>query len=143
MCEPCNLFLAKVRESQGTWVPKSQGESGNFAKTLGLKPWRGAKQFCRIRSGKILFSKSKLTDLKNSGRFFQKSIYILKPRCLDFFWYSPYLAKEARSALHVLHQAIKVSVTWFDLVQIYFTVTSQKNQSTNWVMLLILVNFTN
>ena len=31
MCEPCNSFLAKVRESQGIWVPKSQGKSGNFA----------------------------------------------------------------------------------------------------------------
>ena len=30
--EPCNSFLAKVRESQDIWVPKSQGESGNFAK---------------------------------------------------------------------------------------------------------------
>ena len=120
MCEPCNLFLAKVRESQGTWVPKSQGESGIFAKTIGLKPWRVVTQFCRIHSGKILFSKSKLTNLKNSAGFFQKSTYILKPRCFEFFWYSPYLAKEAGSALHVLHQAMKVSVTWFDLVQIYF-----------------------
>ena len=79
MCEPCNSFLAKVRESQGTWVPKSQGESGNFAKKLGLKPWWGVTQFCRIHRGKILFSKSKLTNLKNSERFFQKSIYIFKP----------------------------------------------------------------
>ena len=38
MCEPCNSFLAKVRESEGTWVPKSQGESGNFAKKLGWNP---------------------------------------------------------------------------------------------------------
>ena len=30
--EPCNSFMAKVRESQGTWITKSQGESGNFAK---------------------------------------------------------------------------------------------------------------
>ena len=30
--KPCNSFKDKVRESQGTWVPKSQGESGNFAK---------------------------------------------------------------------------------------------------------------
>ena len=79
MCEPCNSFLAKVRESQGTWVPKSQVESGNFAKKLGLKPWWGVTQFCRIHRGKILFSKSKLTNLKNSERFFQKSIYIFKP----------------------------------------------------------------
>ena len=34
---------------------------------------------------------------------------------------------EAESALHVLHEAIKIGVTWLDLVQIYFTVTSQKN----------------
>ena len=32
MCEPCNSLLAEVRESQGTWVPKNQGKSGNFAK---------------------------------------------------------------------------------------------------------------
>ena len=30
--EPCNSFLADVRESQGPWVPKSWGESGNFEK---------------------------------------------------------------------------------------------------------------
>ena len=30
LCEPCNSILAKVRESQGTWVPKSQGDSGNL-----------------------------------------------------------------------------------------------------------------
>ena len=35
MCEPCNSFLAKVRESQGTWVPQSQGKSGDFAKKIG------------------------------------------------------------------------------------------------------------
>ena len=84
MCEPCNSFLAKVRESQGTWVPKSQGESGNFAKKLGLKPWWGVTQFCSIHRGKILFSKSKLTNLKNSERFFQKSVYILKPSMWSF-----------------------------------------------------------
>ena len=33
--KPCNSFLAKVRESQGTWEPKSQRESGNFAKIIG------------------------------------------------------------------------------------------------------------
>ena len=36
--EPGNSFLAKVRESQGTWVPNSQGESANFAKKTGWKP---------------------------------------------------------------------------------------------------------
>ena len=111
MCEPCNLFLAKVRESQGTWVPKSQGESGNFAKKTALKPWSDVTQFCRIHRGKILFSKSKLTNLKNFGWFFQKSIYILKPPCLEFFWYSPYSAKEAWSVLRVFQQAIKIRVT--------------------------------
>ena len=111
ICEPCNSFLAKVRESQVTWVPKSEGESGNFVKKTWLKPWMGVTQFCRIHSGKILFSKSKLTNLKNSGEFFQKIIYILKPCCLDFFWYSPYSVKEARSALHVFHQAIKIELT--------------------------------
>ena len=98
MCELCNSFLAKVRESQGTWVPKSQGESGDFAKKIALKPWRGVTQFRRIHSGKILFSKSKLTNLESFGGFFQESIYILKPLCLEFFWYSLYLAKEAGSA---------------------------------------------
>ena len=49
LCEPCNSFLAKVRESQGTWVPKSQGEAGNFAKKIGRKPWRGVTQLCRIQ----------------------------------------------------------------------------------------------
>ena len=33
ICEPCNSFLAKVRERQGIWVPKSQGKLGNFAET--------------------------------------------------------------------------------------------------------------
>ena len=79
ICEPCNSFLAKVRESQVTWVPKSKGESGNFVKKTWLKPWMGVTQFCRIHSGKILFSKSKLTNVKHSGDFFEKSIYILKP----------------------------------------------------------------
>ena len=111
MCEPCNSFLAKVRESQGTWVPKSQGESGNFAKKLGWNPEVVSHNFCRIHSGKILFSKSKLTNLKNSGKFFQKSIYILKHLYVEFFWYSPYSATEVGSALHVLHQAIKIRVT--------------------------------
>ena len=36
-CELCGSFLARVRESQGTWVPKSQGKSGNFAKKIGWK----------------------------------------------------------------------------------------------------------
>ena len=35
MCELSNSFLAKVRESQGTWVPQSQGKSGDFAKKIG------------------------------------------------------------------------------------------------------------
>ena len=65
--EPCNSFMAKVRKSQGTWVPKSQGESGNFAKKVEWKYWRSATQFCRICSCKSLFAKSKLTNLKNSG----------------------------------------------------------------------------
>ena len=35
MCEPSNSFLAKVSQSQGTWVSKSQGKSGNLAKKIG------------------------------------------------------------------------------------------------------------
>ena len=38
ICEPCNSFLAIVRERQGTWDPKSQGDSGNFPKKLGWNP---------------------------------------------------------------------------------------------------------
>ena len=38
MYELCSSFLAKVRESQGTWGPKSQGNWGNFAKKIGAKP---------------------------------------------------------------------------------------------------------
>ena len=75
-CEPCNPFLAKVRESQGTWVPKSQGESGNVTKEIGLKPWRGVMQFCRIHSGKILFSESKFTNIKKLLGFFFSKVYI-------------------------------------------------------------------
>ena len=41
MYEPCNSLLAKVKESQGTWVPKRQGKSGNFAKKLGGNPVQG------------------------------------------------------------------------------------------------------
>ena len=100
MCEPCNSFLAKVRESQGTWVPKSQGESGNFAKKLGLKPWWGVTQFCRIHRGKILFSKSKLTNLKNSGGWgevgFRKVYISPNPSVWSFSWYSPYLSRLPR-----------------------------------------------
>ena len=49
MCEPCNSFLAKVRESQGAWYPKSQGEPGNFAKKkLGWNPERVSHNFAEI-----------------------------------------------------------------------------------------------
>ena len=37
MCDPCNSFLAKVRESQGTRVPKSQGKSGSIVKKITVK----------------------------------------------------------------------------------------------------------
>ena len=40
--EPCNLFMAKVRDSQGTWVRKTQGQSGNFAK----KNWAETQKKC-------------------------------------------------------------------------------------------------
>ena len=36
--------------------------------------------------------------------FFQKSIYILKPPCFEFFWNSPYSWEETESVLHVSHQ---------------------------------------
>ena len=110
--EPYNSFLAKVRESQGTWVPKSQGKSGNFAKKIGWKPWRGVTQFCRICNGKSLFAKSKLTNLKNSVGVGGSEKYIYSnPPCLEFFWYSPYSGKEAGSVLLVLHKAIKIRFT--------------------------------
>ena len=82
--EPCNSFLADVRESEGPWVPKSWGESGDFEKKkkkkkkTGWKPWSSVKQFCRLRSRKSLFAKSKLTNLKFWGGF-HKSIYIQTP----------------------------------------------------------------
>ena len=39
--EPNDLFLAKVRESAGTWVLKSPGKSGNFAKKIRWTPCDG------------------------------------------------------------------------------------------------------
>ena len=36
--EPCSSFLAKVKEIQRAWVPKSQGQSRNFVKKTGRKP---------------------------------------------------------------------------------------------------------
>ena len=84
-------------ESQGksrSLRPKKPGRARELCqKKIGLKPWTGVTQFCRNHSGRILFSKSKLTNLKNSARFFQKSIYILKPHCLELFWYNPYSVK--------------------------------------------------
>ena len=110
--EPCNLFLVEVREIQGTWVPKSQGEWGNVAKKIRWKPWRVVTNFCRNCSRKSLFTMSKLTNLKNSGRGVFKKVYISKPPLsVQFFWYSPYSGKEEGSDLHVLHQAIKIRVT--------------------------------
>ena len=53
MCQPCNSFLTKVRENQGTWVLKSQGKSRNFSKKLGLKPCRGKIYFEKETPGKI------------------------------------------------------------------------------------------
>ena len=94
MCEPCNSWKGKsqgkIRESQRTWVPKSHGKSGNLTKNNGWKPWRSVKQFCGICKGESLFSKSKVTNLKNPREISQKSIYILKHSCLEFFWNSPY-----------------------------------------------------
>ena len=55
MCEPCNSFLAKVRESQGTWVPKSQWESENFAKKLGWNLERVSHNFAEFTVVKSCF----------------------------------------------------------------------------------------
>ena len=87
--EPSYSFLAEVRESQETWVPKSQGESRNFAKKIKWKPWRFVTQFCRICSRKSLFANSKLTNLKHSGRGRRgggvlKIIYIQTPCVWSF-----------------------------------------------------------
>ena len=77
--EPCNSSLAKVSESQGTWVPK------RWVETL-----KKVSQFGRIGSRKIFFAKSKLTNLKNTrggavgGGAVQKSIYIQTPSFWNF-----------------------------------------------------------
>ena len=48
--------------------------------------------------------------VEKEDRGSEKRIYP-NPLCLEFFWYSPYSGKEAGSAMHVLHQAIKIRVT--------------------------------
>ena len=53
--EPFNSFLAKARESQGTRVPKSQGESGNFAKKTGWKPDEVSHNFAEFAVVKARF----------------------------------------------------------------------------------------
>ena len=55
MCELCNSFLAKVRESQGTWVPKSQGESGDFAKKIAWNPEGVSHSFAEFTVVKSCF----------------------------------------------------------------------------------------
>ena len=55
MCEPCNPFLAKIRESQGTWVPKSQVQSGNFAKKLDWNPEGVSHNFAEFTVVKSCF----------------------------------------------------------------------------------------
>ena len=86
MCKLCNSFLVKVRESKGTWVQKKPERVRELCLKIGLNPWRGDTQFFRTHSGKIAFSKSKLANLKSSKGYFQKSIYVFKHLCLDFFW---------------------------------------------------------
>ena len=89
--EPSNSFLAKVRETQLPWVPKTQGESGKFAKKIGWKPWSSVTQFCRIDSRKTLFAKTKLTNLKYSGGVWEgggvwfRKEYISKPSLFEVF----------------------------------------------------------
>ena len=106
------LESQKVRESLGTALTKN-----------GWKTWRGVTQFWRNCRAESLFAKSKVTNLKDSRVFLQKSIHILKTPCLEFFWNSSNSWKETRSALHVLCQAIKIRVTWLDLVQMDFTLS--------------------
>ena len=119
------LKSGKFRELESQ---KARESHGILLERIGQKPWRSATQFCRICSRKSLFVKSKLTNLKNSGGAGGSEKYTYQNLfCLEFFWYSPYSGKEAGSALHILYQAIKIRVTYLDLVQFYFTVTFQKN----------------
>ena len=143
--EPCNSFLAKVRESQLPWVSKTQGESGKFAKKIGWKPWSSVTQFCRIHSCKTLFAKSKLTNLKYSGGGLggggcgsEKYIYP-NPLCLKFFWYSPYSGRECLACPPPGYQD-EVYLAWFSPGLLY---SHLSEKTTNWAMLPILVNFTN
>ena len=53
--EPFNSFLAKARENQGIRVPKSQGESGNFAKKIGWKPEEVSHNFAEFAVVKARF----------------------------------------------------------------------------------------
>ena len=89
------LESQKVRESQGTLLKKLEGNSEEVS-----------HNFCRIHSVKSLFCK---TLEGGGGGGSEKYMYPQTP--LEFFWYTPYLGKDAGSALHVLHQAIKIRVT--------------------------------
>ena len=82
--KPCNSFLAKVRESQGTWV-KARESQGTLLEKTGWKPWRGVTQFCRIHSCKSLFEEQidKSKKLEGGGEV-QKSIYIQIPSVWSF-----------------------------------------------------------
>ena len=94
------LESQKARESQGTLLKK-----------LGRNPEGVSQNFAEFTVVKSCFLRVNMENLKNHGRFFTESIYILKPLCLEFLSYSPYPAKEAGSALNVLNQAIKIRVT--------------------------------
>ena len=85
------LESQKARESQGTLLKK-----------LGRNPEGVSQNFAEFTVVKSCFLRVNMENLKNHGRFFTESIYILKPLCLEFLSYSPYPAKEAGSALNVL-----------------------------------------
>ena len=80
-------------------------------------PPRSVTQFCRICRGESLLSKGKVIE------FFSEKYIYLQPPCLEFFWNSPILIKEARSAFHVPLQAIKIRITYLHLGHMYFDFT--------------------
>ena len=123
---------------------KPRDSQGILLKKIGQKPRRNVTQFCRIRSRKRLFAKSKMTNLKNSGGAGSSEKYTYQnPFCLEFFWYIwPILRKGGRECLACPSPGYQDQgyLALFSLDLLY-SLFSEK--STNWVMLPILGNFTN
>ena len=108
------FISGKDRELESQKAGESQG---TLSKKIGWKSWRSVTQFWRILKGESLFSKSKLKNLKNlkvaggAGEGGRGQEEVQTPtHCLGIIWYSPYSSKNAGSALHILHQAIKIRV---------------------------------